>query len=272
MRNIKRVIFTRFKKYNGVDETLISVSQGKQIAGRAGRFGTQWENGLVTTFQKEAVPTLRQYLKASPGNIESAGLSPRLEHLENFSKILPNLPLGSLLERFEQLATVSGDYFLCNIQQQISVANMLDNVDMSFADKYIFLQAPVNIRDEVLAGMLLDFATSHGEGTVVNADRVNEIFRKFDEELARLEVFHRGIMLYLWLSNRFPETFHEADKLLVTKLELEDMINKKLVANIKERRKVVKLVDRVNSLKQLLPRSSQKNLTIKRKDRAEDEY
>jgi ATP-dependent RNA helicase SUPV3L1/SUV3 len=251
---------------------LISISQGKQIAGRAGRYGTQWENGLVTTFQKEAVQTLRQYLKASPGDIESAGLSPRLEQLEKFSEILPGLPLGSLLERFEQLATVSGDYFLCNIQQQIAVANMLDNVDMSFADKYVFLQAPVNIRDEVLAGMLLDFATSHGEGTVVNADRVNEIFRKFDEELARLEVFHRGIMLYLWLANRFPETFHEADKLVLTKLELEDMINKKLVANIKERRNVTKPVEKVNVLKQLLPNSPQKVSTIKMKVRTEDEY
>ena len=34
---------------------VISVSQALQIAGRAGRFGTKWETGHVTTFKQEEI-------------------------------------------------------------------------------------------------------------------------------------------------------------------------------------------------------------------------
>ena len=38
----------------------ISVSQALQIAGRAGRFGTKWETGHVTTFKQEEIKVTLQ--------------------------------------------------------------------------------------------------------------------------------------------------------------------------------------------------------------------
>ena len=44
----------------------ISVSQALQIAGRAGRFGTKWETGHVTTFKQEEIKvTFKSNLSSS---------------------------------------------------------------------------------------------------------------------------------------------------------------------------------------------------------------
>ena len=58
--NIKRIVFYSMMKLqlmeNGEKEmNLISVSQALQIAGRAGRFNTQWPTGYVTTFRQEEI-------------------------------------------------------------------------------------------------------------------------------------------------------------------------------------------------------------------------
>ena len=45
----------------------ISTSQALQIAGRAGRFGTQYEDGEVTTFKSADLPMLKVILG---GNVE----------------------------------------------------------------------------------------------------------------------------------------------------------------------------------------------------------
>merc|ERR1719154_24208 len=55
---------------------LISVSQALQIAGRAGRFATQWETGYVTTFKQEELRPLQELLQQTPEDILQAGLHP----------------------------------------------------------------------------------------------------------------------------------------------------------------------------------------------------
>jgi ATP-dependent RNA helicase SUPV3L1/SUV3 len=47
-RNIKRVVFSNIQKFDGKEVRPISIPQLKQIAGRAGRFGTAYGNGIVT--------------------------------------------------------------------------------------------------------------------------------------------------------------------------------------------------------------------------------
>ena len=48
----------------------ITTSQALQIAGRAGRFGTQYEDGEVTTFRKEDLPMLKVILGGTVDPIE----------------------------------------------------------------------------------------------------------------------------------------------------------------------------------------------------------
>jgi ATP-dependent RNA helicase SUPV3L1/SUV3 len=47
--NIGRLIFSTLSKYDGKDMRPLTTSEIKQIAGRAGRFGSVFSQGFVTT-------------------------------------------------------------------------------------------------------------------------------------------------------------------------------------------------------------------------------
>lgn len=67
--------------------------------GRAGRFGTQWEQGYVTTFKPTDLHLLKYLLGQKPEPIEQAGLQPTSDQIELYSYHLPNSSLNSLLVR-----------------------------------------------------------------------------------------------------------------------------------------------------------------------------
>ena len=48
-RNIKRIVFSTLIKYDGTNMVQLTSSQAKQIAGRAGRFGTDHPEGEAMT-------------------------------------------------------------------------------------------------------------------------------------------------------------------------------------------------------------------------------
>mmetsp|Transcript_70539 Transcript_70539/g.121067 ORF Transcript_70539/g.121067 Transcript_70539/m.121067 type:complete len:357 (+) Transcript_70539:3-1073(+) len=64
----------------------------KQIAGRAGRRSSQYQNqGLATCLKKEDMAWLRQALAAPVKQVEAAGLFPAVEHLQAYSDLVERL-------------------------------------------------------------------------------------------------------------------------------------------------------------------------------------
>ena len=103
---------------------VISVSQALQIAGRAGRYGTQFDKvescfiycyrvvvnsfkvfnkglfvhkGFVTTFKQEDLPILQNLMNQSPEPINQAGLHPTAEQIELYAYHLPHSTLSNLI-------------------------------------------------------------------------------------------------------------------------------------------------------------------------------
>lgn len=68
-----------------------------QIAGRAGRFGTKWEHGYVTTFKPTDIVTLKFLLSQSPEPITQAGLHPTADQIELYAFHLPNSSMSNLI-------------------------------------------------------------------------------------------------------------------------------------------------------------------------------
>jgi len=74
-RAIKRVIFYSVNKMgmrpDGLRERMpLSTSQALQIAGRAGRYGTRYEEGEVTTYFHKDLPKLMEIVSAERPAIE----------------------------------------------------------------------------------------------------------------------------------------------------------------------------------------------------------
>lgn len=75
----------------------ISVSSALQIAGRAGRYGTQWAHGYVTTYRADDLSTLKSLLSQTPDPLTQAGLHPTAEQIESYAYYLPNSTLSNLM-------------------------------------------------------------------------------------------------------------------------------------------------------------------------------
>lgn len=65
--------------------------------GRAGRYGSAWETGHVTTFKSEDLATLKGLLSKSPDPVAQAGLHPTAEQMELYAYHLPHATLSSLM-------------------------------------------------------------------------------------------------------------------------------------------------------------------------------
>ncbi|KAJ3415112.1 ATP-dependent RNA helicase supv3l1, mitochondrial [Chytridiales sp. JEL 0842] len=232
--NIRRIVFETVTKFNGTSMTRLTTSQLKQIAGRAGRFKTLYETGLVSTFCDKDLNVVRSAVAVqSPEPLRSAGLYPTLEQLEKFSTELPNVTFGDLLDRFEELASLDGGYFLCNLETQKSLADLIEDIPLSLKDRYILVASPTKPEDEVMKKVFVDFAKaiSAGEENFLTKKVVLPLAPPLNsEKLKNLELQHKIIMLYIWLSYRFPTTFVEVEEASYMKQLAEDLINRSLNA------------------------------------------
>lgn len=182
-RQIKRVIFTTLKKWDGRQEVPLSFSQVKQIGGRAGRYGMASKstspsgpdeidpeqvskeisppksndahedendmNGVVTCLHESDMPALRTAMNAPPVQISRAALAPLPAHLEQFATLLPtSTTQAHVFEIFPVISTTSPDYFIPSFGNPLKLAERLSGVErLTIGERWLLGNAPVNLRD-----------------------------------------------------------------------------------------------------------------------------
>ncbi|KAF2299203.1 hypothetical protein GH714_030954 [Hevea brasiliensis] len=196
--NIRRVVFNSLSKYNGDKIVPVPASQVKQIAGRAGRRGSRYPDGLTSTL-----------------------------HLDDLDVTFPQL-----LEKFGENCRLDGSYFLCRHDNIKKVAYMLEKVQgLSLEDRFNFCFAPVNIRDPKAMYHLLKFASSYSQKVPVGiAMGMPKGSAQNDSELLDLETKHQVLSTYLWLSHQFKEeTFPYVKKAETMATEIADLLGQSLI-------------------------------------------
>jgi superfamily II DNA/RNA helicase len=248
--NIKRIVFFKVKKtafVNGypvlrsVEHTLM-----KQIAGRAGRRGF-YDVGFVTTFYQKDF----EYLKVSIGqklkSIDSAGIFPTLEQLEEFSVKFPDQgkDMASILEKYMILSRVHSDFFLCDYDAVLNIAKRLRYLNLNLSQQYTFMNAPVP-NDENAVNQIVQYAEdfanpsvpvvplhidvkrivkgmedAHTEndqksteqlvqrmsGNSSNPSDIKDQGSKYNEALRNIESAIKILDAYRWLALRYPVRF-----------------------------------------------------------------
>nr|CAG4640662.1 EOG090X01V1 [Eulimnadia texana] len=234
--NIGRVIFYSLIKPSvnekGEKEMdVISTSQALQIAGRAGRYGTQFEQGYVTTLKSEDLPTLKKLLSQQPEPILQAGLHPTADQIELYAYHLPNATLSNLIDIFVSLSTVDDNmYFMCNIEDFKFLADMIQHVPLPLRARYVFCCAPINRKVPFVCTMFLKMARQYSRNETLTFDWLcRQIGWPFASpktllDLVHLEAVFDVLDLYLWLSYRFPDLFPEADLVREMQKELDSII------------------------------------------------
>ncbi|XP_062106659.1 DExH-box ATP-dependent RNA helicase DExH18, mitochondrial [Humulus lupulus] len=230
--NIRRVVFYTLSKFNGDKVVPVPASQVKQIAGRAGRRGSRYPDGLSTTLHLSDLDYLIECLKQPFDDVKKLGLFPFFEQVELFAGKLHNSSFCQLLEKFGENCRLDGSYFLCRHDHIKKVANMLEKVPaLSLEDRFNFCFAPVNIRDPKAMFHLLKFASSYGQSIPVNIYMgMPKGSASNDKELLDLETKHQVLSMYLWLAQHFKgDNFPYVKKVEAMATDIADLLGKSLV-------------------------------------------
>lgn len=234
--SIRRIIFYSLIKPSvnekGEKEMdVISVSQALQIAGRAGRYGTQWEHGFVTTYKSEDLSTLKSLLIQSPEPLTQAGLHPTADQIELYAYHLPNSTLSNLMDIFVSLSTVDDSlYFMCNTEDFKFLAEMIQHVPLPLRARYVFCCAPINRKIPFVCSMFLKYARQFSRNEPMSFDWLMShsgwpySLPKTIIDLVHLEAVFDVMDLYLWLSYRFMDLFPDAALVRDTQKELDELI------------------------------------------------
>jgi len=241
--NIRRIIFYSLTKLQIKDDgekvmEVISVSQALQIAGRAGRYNTQWETGHVTCFRQEEIPLMHELLSKTPEDILQAGLHPTYDQIETYAYHLPHATMANLVDIFISLSTVDDSlYNLCQFDDFKFIADMIEHIKLPLKAKYTLCCAPLNRRMPFVCTMFLKITRQFSRGELITFDwichQVGWPFSPPDTilDLIHLEAVHDVFDLYLWLSYRFQDMFPDVEIVRSVQSELDSVIEDG-VANI----------------------------------------
>ncbi|KAG2180195.1 hypothetical protein INT43_003984 [Umbelopsis isabellina] len=250
--NIKRIVFESVQKYNGVGFTHINPPHLKQIAGRAGRFGTAYANGEVTTLDKGDLPYVHKAMQAPIQYLKAAGVHPTVDIIELFGAQITGEKFSELLAIYEGMAKVGEKYFLCTYGDSKEIAEKMDSMNLSLRDRYQFVSAPTPIRDKECVKAVADMASAYSRNEKIDlkdlinlpaAKPTNEMASKL--KLEELESCHKVIMIYMWLGMRFPDHFVTAPEEAAqikerTELLIDKALRRANTQDLQKRRQVRK--------------------------------
>ncbi|KAJ2356101.1 RNA helicase [Coemansia sp. RSA 2618] len=231
--SINRVVFTTLEKFDGEGVRPISVSQTRQIGGRAGRYNSGVNAGTVTTMEAQDIGPLAVSMARMPPNLDAAGIKPTTSMIEMFSHQFPRVQFSQLWSMFRDISNVEDDYFLCGFNDQEEVAKVIENLPLSVSERYNLIYAPVNTRDEIGKACLRKYATAIAfkrECNIADVVKLPPSTPRNREELRLFEQWHRGITTYTWLSYHYATVFTKIDEAFAIKKLCEDRIQEGLVS------------------------------------------
>ncbi|KAF9694547.1 hypothetical protein EKO04_007339 [Ascochyta lentis] len=257
---IKRVIFESTMKSNGLKYVPLQVSEIRQIAGRAGRYKTAADAvsdnipnadgeepksakkekivGWCTTLDQIDHDSLKTGMSREPEPIETAGLFPPSLIVERFASYFPpGTPFSYILLRLHEISEMHPRFHLCGLKEQLAVADAIHTIKgLSIQDRIMICSAPCNMRDAAQKTFLRTLAECIADGKSGNLlelpnlplDVMDKPATGDRAYLYSLEQLHKMVVLYLWLSYRFPNVFITRSLAVYTKKLLEDQIENTL--------------------------------------------
>ena len=161
--NIRRVVFTASSKFDGTCERPLTAAEVKQVAGRAGRFGSRFPDGVVSATSAADLAAVAAALAQPSEELAAAHLAPSLAQLEQLHGLHPGDALPDVLRRFADAAAApleTTHWRYARFDEQLALACMLRHLPLSLREAWTFSSAPADPDDTPVAGALLQLATA----------------------------------------------------------------------------------------------------------------
>ncbi|KKA29934.1 hypothetical protein TD95_004798 [Thielaviopsis punctulata] len=250
---IKRVIFETTTKNDGYGWRELTVSELRQIGGRAGRFKTARQGmlednsleskvGIVTTLEPSDLKVVQAKLWKDAPPIDKVSVFPPVAVIEQFAQYFPPAtPFKFVLLRLKEIATLSNRFNLFIKDELLQVADLIQPFDLDIHDRCVLLTAPAYLRDPMMKHVVTGVAKCIANGgggellnipeiplTTLDIDMESVPIEQHKEYMRMLESLHGAIVLYLWVSYRFPGVFTSQQMAFKVRGMVQEKINQGL--------------------------------------------
>ncbi len=216
---IRRIVFVQTQKYDGKSRRLLTESEVKQIAGRAGRYGL-YEKGLVTATSADACAFIEERLSAESEPIRNARLS--------FPKVLLEIekPLDEIMNMWVSIPAVF-PYKKMAVTEMITLYGSLKNASENFLrlpcgeDKaliYQMISCPLDIKNDCVVFLWEQYCLNYGADVSMEFPDICDAAGKND--LERWENYYKLLDLYHNFSLRMGKVI-ETERLQKAKEDAE---------------------------------------------------
>lgn len=200
-----------------------------QIAGRAGRFGTQYAHGQVTTLLEKDLGLLRDLLAQPVVSIQQVGIAPTFEQIEHFAFHLPKATFVNLLDIFISLCSVSGtgeesgrslqvsdEFFLCDVDQIRDLAVLIDKISLPLDVRFNFCKVPLRNKGP-LGTWFVKMARRYSSGFALTEDWFGAMIQwppppaQTLADVVHLEHVYDILTAYVWLGLRYEHMLPDVE-------------------------------------------------------------
>ncbi len=201
---VRRIIFLQAEKYDGVSRRPLLVSEIKQIAGRAGRFGI-YDSGYVNAMGREELQYIRERYEAEEDPVSQVHLG--------FPQILLDIeaPMDELLKIWHDV-TPTEPFVKENIDEALYLyeqAKRCKEMIDGFENKHVLyrmITCPIDIKDRFVVSLWLQYCRTYTadvslEKPVFHRDRSRGIMQ--------YETYYKQLDLYYQFSHRMQKVIDE---------------------------------------------------------------
>jgi Mitochondrial degradasome RNA helicase subunit C terminal/Suv3 C-terminal domain 1 len=189
--------------------------------------------GYVTALNEKNLEFVRRNMSLEPEPIHRAGLKPTAEVVERFYGYFPpGIPYSFILAQLYDMSRVSSSYFIADVGDQMDIADAIELVkDLGIKDRITMCFAPAGKKEPLLMMLLHEMAccvANQSGGNLLDLKSLNiEVLDlpPTPKMLEQLEVLHKCLVLYCWMSFRFPGVFNDRIMAKEAKLMTEEAIN-----------------------------------------------
>lgn len=195
---VQRIVFIETEKFDGTQQRKLTISEVKQIAGRAGRFGV-YDTGYVTAMGAEELKYIDSLYEATELPITKVSLG--------FPQVLLNLPdsLDTILNTWHSVEApvpfekISIDEILFLYEKAQRSSARIDG----FEDKHILYRmvtCPIDIKNPRVTSLWLRYCETYTADKSLMKPNINQIHF---EGIGKYETYYKQLELYYQFSERF---------------------------------------------------------------------
>jgi ATP-dependent RNA helicase SUPV3L1/SUV3 len=230
---IRRIIFSHIHKFDGIASRPLNMTEVRQIAGRAGRYGI-YDTGYVNVLEDDELIHIEHMLSADDtASLDKLPISISFAKIGEIAAKLHTRKIAEVLIFHQERMRFEHALFEhSTLSSQIAQALLVDEYapDMSLKDKFIFVCAPISLNVAFEKDYYLLCLQSVAQPKVWHLPAAPAWLNSDSpKHLEQAELLSHNLSLYAWLSFKFPQFFIDGDKVSELRRQVSRYIERALL-------------------------------------------